>query len=167
MKINKLYIKYKEQIAIIILITKIVAIILIVNFIIMISSKWTQHPFIPKPIIIKENPIIKYDTINITVSVYQATIKQCDKDYLTTGSGRKIQEKNIMKDRIIALSQDFFFRTKLHYGDSVLILGTKSFDGWYIVEDAMNKRLSKTVDILIPKSQQGNLWKDCKLIYKK
>lgn len=157
----KIWIKYKEQIVI------IFAILLISIFITMIISNWTKHPFTPKSIIIEKQTKPQYDTVNITVSVYQATIKQCDKNCLITGSGRKIMEKNIMRDRIIALSQDFFFRTKLHYGDSVLILGTRSLDGWYIVEDAMNKRLSKTVDILIPKSQQGDIWKNCKLIYKK
>lgn len=99
-------------------------------------------------------PTTVVDTV--TATVYHAVPEQCDEDYLTTASGRKIENTNTAYDhRYIAVSRDLL--KKYNYGDKVLVTGTDIYDGIYIVADTMNRRYKGYIDILInPGMKTGN-----------
>ncbi len=88
-----------------------------------------------------------FKPVTVTATVYQATPAQCNKDYLTTAFGYKIDPSNPLGHRYIAISRDL----ELHFngGDSVLIEGTKVYDGKWIIADRMNKRWSNKIDLLV------------------
>ena len=91
----------------------------------------------------------------VTATVYHATKSQCDDDYLTTASGRKIKSTYEAYDhRYIAVSRDLL--DLFPYGCKVEVIGTGIYDGIYTVADTMNKRYTEYIDILInPDMKQG------------
>jgi len=67
---------------------------------------------------------------------------------------------NPYKHRIIAVSRDLL--RKFPMGTRVRIEGT-SYDGIYIVEDKMNKRYTKRIDILINIEMKIGKWENVKI----
>jgi len=89
----------------------------------------------------------KYETpILVTVTVYNAVAEQCNEDPGHTASMFKLDLSNPYKHKIIAISRDL--RAEYPFGSLVRVEGT-SYDGVYQVQDLMNKRYTKRVDILI------------------
>lgn len=90
----------------------------------------------------------KTRSVEVTVTIYNALEAQCNSDFLTTASGRKIKSTdNAYDHKFIAVSRNLL---KLFpYGSRVLITGTGNLDGEYIVADTMNSRFIDYVDILI------------------
>jgi hypothetical protein len=95
--------------------------------------------------------------IELTGSVYNATVKQCDADPLTTASTSKINLKKLKKGQIrwVALSRDLLKRWggKIDYNDSIYIIGGEK-EGWWVVKDCMNKRYKNRVDFLTYKEKR-------------
>lgn len=92
----------------------------------------------------------------VTATVYNANPKQCNKDYLTTASGLKLDSLHQYPHRVIAVSRDLL--NQFNYGDSVFIKGTEIYDGWWKVEDCMNKRYNNRIDLLIDKEMPIGKW---------
>lgn len=95
----------------------------------------------------------------VTATVYHAVESQCDDDYLTTASGRKIKSTNeAYSHRYIAVSRDL--RELFPYGCKVEVIGTGKYDGIYTVADTMNKRYTEYIDILINPDMPIGKWEN-------
>lgn len=95
----------------------------------------------------------------VTATVYHAVASQCDSDYLTTASGKKIKSTNeAYSHRYIAVSRDL--RELFPYGCKVEVIGTGKYDGIYTVADTMNKRYTEYIDILINPGMPIGKWEN-------
>tara|TARA_R110002096_G_scaffold232252_5_gene422111 strand:+ start:1993 stop:2355 length:363 start_codon:yes stop_codon:yes gene_type:complete len=83
----------------------------------------------------------------VTVTCYQATVAQCDSDPFTTAFGYKIDPKDPMSHRYIAISRDL--ETYFSPGDSVIVTGAGVYDGMWMVADRMNRRWVNRIDLLV------------------
>ena len=90
----------------------------------------------------------------VTLTTYKAVVGETDDTPNITASGFKIT--NPKKHRIIAVSKDL--KRKWGWGTKVRVVGAGKYDGTYRVQDLMNKRYRKRIDILI-----GNKDKQTKL----
>jgi 3D (Asp-Asp-Asp) domain-containing protein len=93
----------------------------------------------------------------VTATVYNADPKQCNADYLTTASLKKIDRVNPSKHRWIAVSRDL---EKLGYtfGTEVIVECCCEYDGVWTVEDRMNKRYTKRIDFLVDNHIKLGKW---------
>jgi len=89
-------------------------------------------------------------TAMVTVTMYNATEAQCDKDPLVTAGNYKINPANASAHKYVALSRNLLKRWggQFDYGDKVRISNTNHKDGIYTVDDTMNKRYKNRIDIL-------------------
>ena len=94
---------------------------------------------------------------NVVATVYNAVPEQTNSDPGHTASMFKLDLSNPYKHRIIAVSRDLLKQFPIH--SKVRIQGT-SYDGIYIVEDKMNKRYTKRIDILINQDMKIGKWND-------
>jgi len=93
--------------------------------------------------------------IEVTLSIYNPTPGQCDKDHLITASGDKIDLKKLRAGQLnwIAFSRDLLKSGDWGYGDIVEVISdNKKIAGIYIIKDTMGKRWRKKVDILRDRS---------------
>jgi 3D (Asp-Asp-Asp) domain-containing protein len=96
----------------------------------------------------------------VTCTVYNAVVEQTNSDPSHTASMFKLDLKNPYKHKIIAVSRDLLIKYPM--GTKVRIEGT-NYDGVYIVEDKMNKRYIKRIDILINKEMSIGKWENVKI----
>lgn len=95
----------------------------------------------------------------VTATVYHAVEAQCNADYLTTASGKKIKSTNeAYSHKYIAVSRDL--RELFPYGCKVEVIGTGIYDGIYTVADTMNKRYTNYIDILINPDMPIGKWEN-------
>ena len=81
----------------------------------------------------------------VTLTTYRASEAETDSTPNITASGFKIT--NPKKHRIIAVSRDL--KKKYKFGQKIRIVGAGKYSGTYKVQDVMNKRYKKRIDILI------------------
>ena len=91
----------------------------------------------------------------VTATVYNAVPAQTNSDPGHTASMFKLDLSNPYKHRIIAVSRDLLI--KFPMGTKVRVSGTK-YDGVYVIEDKMNKRYKKRIDILINVDMKIGKW---------
>ncbi len=91
----------------------------------------------------------------VVATVYNAVPEQTNSDPGHTASMFKLDLSNPYKHRIIAVSRDLL--VKFPMGTRVRVEGT-SYDGIYVVEDKMNKRYTKRIDILINVEMRIGKW---------
>ena len=104
-------------------------------------------------------PPIEHAEYLVTATVYHAVASQCNSDYLTTASGKKIKSTNeAYSHRYIAVSRDL--RELFPYGCKVEVIGTGIYDGIYTVADTMNKRYTEYIDILINPDMPIGKWEN-------
>ena len=84
------------------------------------------------------------DEVLVTATVYNADPRQCNADYLTTASGKKINESNPQGHRWIAVSRDLE-PLGFTFGTKVLISNAGEMNGVWTVEDRMNKRWTNRI----------------------
>ena len=97
----------------------------------------------------------------VTLTTYTASENETDSTPHITASGFKINPKNPKKHRIIAVSRDLL--KKLPFGTLVKVTGAGKLNGVYVVEDVMNKRYKKRIDILINPDDKHTKLKKIKL----
>lgn len=87
--------------------------------------------------------------IRVEVTIYQATVAQCDNSPCITASGYNICTNSFkrMGYEVIAVSQDFIKSNKLNYYQ-VVNLNRDGKTIKAVVVDCMNQRFSNKVDIL-------------------
>ena len=91
------------------------------------------------------------------LTVYNPTVRQCDRTPLTTASNARIDKVKLSKQefRWMALSRNLLKRWngKFHYGDTVLVnSGDASIDGFWVIKDTMHKRYKNYGDLLFHSS---------------
>lgn len=143
-----------------ILLICIMSVIMIVCTILVLTKKETTTE---KMVLVKEvhtelsENASEPNEFRVTATVYHAVEEQCNSDFLTTASGRKIKSTEEAYDhKYIAVSRDLLKYFK--YGDKVIISGTGIYDGEYIVADTMNKRFKGYIDILINPDMRIGKW---------
>ena len=97
----------------------------------------------------------------VVATVYNAVPEQTNSDPSHTASMFKIDLSNPYKHRIIAVSRDLLIKYPM--GTKVRISGTKGYDGIYTVEDLMNKRYKRRIDILINIDMKIGKWDNVKI----
>jgi 3D (Asp-Asp-Asp) domain-containing protein len=99
---------------------------------------------------VNKHPHFKVNKKNVdvvTVTTYKVNEFKNDINGDLTATGIKLDTVNPRKHRIIAISWDLKKRYK--FGQKVFVLGAGIYSGTYYVQDLMNKRWRKRIDILI------------------
>lgn len=90
---------------------------------------------------------------DVIITSYNNDSNQTDDSPNVTATNRGVREG------IVAVSYDFINKGQIHYGDLLYI---DCFSKWYLVEDTMNKRFTKRVDIfLFDKEKSNKINKKC------
>lgn len=96
----------------------------------------------------------------LTITVYNPVPEQCDSDPLITASGRKIDTTALKRGdlRLCAISRDLL--GKYTFGDTICVrtYGDCDLQGIYIIEDVINRRYTKSIDLLTYNRKAGK-WK--------
>ena len=93
----------------------------------------------------------------VTATVYHAVPEQCDSDCLVTASGAKIASAESAYDhKYIAVSRDLL--DVFPYGTKVEVSGCGELDGYWVVQDTMNRRYKGYIDLLINPDMRGGKW---------
>ena len=102
-------------------------------------------------------------TLLVTVTIYHAEPKQTDSTPFITASNQVIDSINPAGHRWIAVSRDLE-PLGFTFGACVLIEGIRSdIDGEWQVQDRMNKRWKKRIDLLVNKNMKYGKWNNIKL----
>lgn len=99
---------------------------------------------------------------DITATIYHAVPEQTNADFLTTASLKKINPDNPQGHRWIAVSRDLE-KKGLTMGTRICIEGVGELDGYWTVEDRMNKRWTNRIDFLVDYSMKGGKWENVKI----
>lgn len=88
---------------------------------------------------------------NITVTVYHPVKWQTDNTPNIVASGKKFDVNRASDYKWLAISRDLHVRWggMLDFGDLVFLDNAGKLTGWYYVEDTMNARFTKRVDVLM------------------
>ena len=86
--------------------------------------------------------------VTVLATIYHADPKQCNADYLTTASLKKINPKNPAGHRWIAVSRDLE-KYGFTFGVEVCIENAGEMNGIWTIEDRMNKRFTNKIDFLV------------------
>lgn len=100
--------------------------------------------------------------IIVTATIYHADPKQCNADYLTTASLKKINPESPGSHRWIAVSRDLE-PLGFVFGAKVCVEGAGEMDGIWTVEDRMNKRWKNRIDFLVDYDMKGGKWENVKI----
>ena len=102
-------------------------------------------------------------TLLVTVTIYHADPKQTDSTPFITASNKTIDSINPAKHRRIAVSRDLE-PLGFTFGACVYIEGiSEELDGEWEVQDRMNKRWKKRIDLLVNKDRMCCRWDNIKL----
>lgn len=102
-------------------------------------------------------------TLLVTVTIYHADPKQTDDTPFITASNKTIDSINPAMHRWIAVSRDLE-PLGFTFGACVYIKGiNKELDGEWEVQDRMNKRWKKRIDLLVNKDRMCCKWDSIKL----
>ena len=100
--------------------------------------------------------------ILVTATIYHADPAQTDDTPFITASGAVIQECCPGSHRWIAVSRDLEEEGFI-FGAKVRITGTGEFDGIWTVQDRMNSRWVRRIDLLVNKEIKWGKWETVKL----
>ena len=95
---------------------------------------------------------------NVTASVYNAVVEQCNSAPTHTAFMFELDLSNPYKHRIIAVSRDLL--RKFPNKTKVLVSGAGKYDGVWTVRDKMNKRWVKRIDFLVNEEVKVGKWKN-------
>jgi 3D (Asp-Asp-Asp) domain-containing protein len=98
----------------------------------------------------------------VKATMYTIDKKQTDSSPLVTASGFNLHPTNPKKHRIIAISRDL--SDSINFGSKVRLENAGEYSGEYIVEDIMNKRFKKRIDILINPKDRAISFDSVKLV---
>lgn len=106
---------------------------------------------------------------NVTATVYNAVISQCNDNPLVTASRFVIIPENIETDRILAMERTMMTEFGIQYGDIIMVEGTTRYDGLWQVQDTMNKRFAgqHKIDFLVPNHIRTGKWTSVKVYVQK
>ncbi|QNE41157.1 hypothetical protein F1C16_17110 [Hymenobacter sp. NBH84] len=93
----------------------------------------------------------------VTATVYSARKNQTDSEPFVTADNSRISRHHTSKRRWMALSRDMLknWGGKFDFGDSVRVKGiSPELDGVYVIHDTMNRRLHRTIDLLVGRHEK-------------
>lgn len=99
------------------------------------------------------------EEVMVTATIYHATPEQCNADYLTTASGKKINEENPQGHRWVAVSRDLEL-VGFTMGEKIIVENAGEMDGIWTIEDRMNKRWIHRIDFLVNKTKKAGKWEN-------
>ena len=88
----------------------------------------------------------------VTATIYSAEPRQTDSEPFITADNSRITPRHTSRSHWIALSRDMLkgWGGKFQFGDSVRVSGiSPALDGNYVIHDTMNRRLHRTIDLLV------------------
>lgn len=102
---------------------------------------------------------------DVLATVYNAVPSQCNNDVQHTASMFKLNLKDVLSQRVIAMERTMMKEYGLKYGDVVKIEGTGTWDGVWQIQDTMNKRFAgqHKIDILVPNNIKLGKWSNVKV----
>lgn len=111
---------------------------------------------------VQSKPDWEWMNVDATVTVYNATSNQCNKDVQHTASMFQLDLNNPQKHRIIAMDRGMMEEYGFKYGDLVKLQGVGKYDGVYQLQDTMNKRYNNDnkIDILVNGDTIYGKWSD-------
>jgi len=95
--------------------------------------------------------------VNVTATIYHAVESQTDSTPFITASNRVIDKENPGGHRWIAVSRDLE-ALGYTFGTRVCVENAGPMNGYWVVQDRMNKRWTKRIDFLVNESRQGGKW---------
>lgn len=106
--------------------------------------------------------LVSNDTI---ATVYNAVPSQCNNDIVHTASMFKLNLKDVLSQRVIAMERTFMKELGLKYGDVVYVEGVGKWNGPWQIQDTMNKRFAgmHKIDILVPNNVKHGKWDGVKI----
>lgn len=102
------------------------------------------------------------ERIVVSATCYYPSVNQCWGDIYETASQARINPDNPIGHRWIAISRDL--KERLNFGDWVFVTGTGVYDGYWQVQDVMNKRFKKKIDFLVNHDSYLDRWVDIEII---
>ena len=99
------------------------------------------------------------EEVIVTATIYHATPEQCNADYLTTASNKKINEENPQGHRWVAVSRDLEL-VGFTMGEKIIVENAGEMDGVWTIEDRMNKRWIHRIDFLVNKTKKAGKWEN-------
>jgi len=100
--------------------------------------------------------------IPVSATIYYPSVAQCDDTPYETASMAKINKDHPEKHRWVAVSRDI--KAQLNFGDKIFVMGTGVYDGYWEVQDLMNKRFTNKIDFLVSKNCKRGHWKNVEII---
>lgn len=117
----------------------------------------------------EKEPQLKLLSTGVVGTVYNLTKNQCKDDLSTSASNFRLNPKDPGGHRIVAVERTFMKKLGLKWGDVIYVKGSndKDIDGYWRVEDTMNKRFAgqKKIDFLVDYDRRLGKW-DNLSIYK-
>jgi len=101
-------------------------------------------------------------TLFVTATIYHADPAQCNQDYLTTASMKKIDPNNPQKHKWIAVSRDLEAKG-FKFGTKVRVDCNCALNGVWTVQDRMNKRWTNRIDFLVNDTMRYGKWDNVKI----
>lgn len=119
--------------------------IAIVTAVIVLAANFTREK--KKNMAIPVMDSVKVDSIPVTITIYNCVSSQTDASPMETADGSIIDPDN--PERWCAVSRDLL--NYFSYGDTITLFipQVPYIASEWVVHDTMNKRLTKTVDLLI------------------
>lgn len=120
-----------------------------------------------KPNIVVEEKVVYVEvesevTYVVTATVYHAVEGQCDASPLVTASGARISSADsAYEHRYLAVSRDLL--DVFPYGTMVEVSGCGELDGYWVVQDTMNRRYKGYIDLLINPDMKGGKWEGVRI----
>ena len=100
--------------------------------------------------------------ISVTATIYHAVPAQTDSTPFIMASNKVINKDNPGKHRWIAVSRDLE-ALGFTFGARVCVENAGPMNGYWIVQDRMNKRWSYRIDFLVDESMKGGKWENVKI----
>lgn len=103
---------------------------------------------------------------DVTATMYNAVVGQCDTDPLVTAGMYKINPNKASDHKWVALSRDLLKRWggQFDYGDTIEIKNAGLKSGVYTVVDTMNARFTNKIDILETKGVDLYKFENVKIV---
>jgi len=106
--------------------------------------------------------ILVFGKISVTATIYHAVPAQTDSTPFITASNKVINKDNPGGHRWIAVSSDLE-ALGYTFGARVCVENAGPMDGYWIVQDRMNKRWTNRIDFLVDESMKGGKWNNVKI----
>jgi|TARA_R100000482_G_scaffold42465_1_gene14774 3D (Asp-Asp-Asp) domain-containing protein len=100
--------------------------------------------------------------ITVTATIYHAVPEQTDATPFITASNKVINKDAPGSHRWIAVSRDLE-KLGFVFGAKVCVENAGQMNGYWTVQDRMNKRWSHRIDFLVDESMRGGKWENVKI----